>query len=108
MMQDQVTEIGIDEQERLYIIPASVKFPYIYREAMEVNWDEERGCLYSPKPKEWSYVKWYKQIISALHQQDCNLLISNKTTWINIPEQLKVEIINLRLEQPTCGANSPI
>ena len=94
MNSDTVEEIGIDSEERLYLKPLSVKFQYIYREAMEVNWCDENNFLYSPKPREWSYLDWYKQIIKAAKEQSCNLQITNQTKWVNIPEKLKNEILH--------------
>ncbi|NQY94744.1 MAG: hypothetical protein HRT43_11300 [Campylobacteraceae bacterium] len=43
---DNIIEIGIDKFEHLYIKPEKEKFLYIYREAMEVHWDDENAfCL---------------------------------------------------------------
>ncbi len=92
MYDDAISEMGIDSKDRLYIIPLSQKFPYIYREAMEVHWDSKGGFLYSPKPREWSYFDWYRQIISAVKEQGCTLYITEKTKWVNIPNGLKAEI----------------
>ena len=94
MEQDQIKEIGVDDKGRLYITPLSKEFPYIYREAMEVHWDRENKFLYSPKPREWSYFDWFKQIILAAKKQSCFLYTAENTTWINIPNDLKSEIIN--------------
>ncbi|MFM7895444.1 MAG: hypothetical protein ACKO8L_05815, partial [Flavobacterium sp.] len=57
---DEIIEIGIDELERLYIKPKKEKFTLIYRTATEVHWDNEKHFLYSPKPKDWTYLDWYK------------------------------------------------
>jgi hypothetical protein len=69
MEYDEVVEIGIDSEERLYLVPKTKEFPFIYREAKEVSWGAERKCLYSPKPKEWSYIRWYNQIVLAAKEQ---------------------------------------
>ena len=98
MHQDHIKEIGIDDNERLYIKPSSKKFPYIYREAMEVHWDKDGNFLYSPKPRDWSYLDWFKQLTKASREQSCSLLISEKTNWVNIPDKLKMEIINYSLD----------
>ncbi|MGA9572806.1 MAG: hypothetical protein WBS20_02540 [Lysobacterales bacterium] len=93
MEQDEILEIGIDEDERLYIKPSSNSFPYIYREAMEVHWDTKGMFLYSPKPRKWSYLDWYGQIIKAAKEQSCSLVLSDKTVWVNMPASLKNEIL---------------
>jgi hypothetical protein len=60
MQTDTIEAIGIDESGSLWVKPAVATFPHIYREAMEVYWDAERLCLYSPEPREWSYAAWFK------------------------------------------------
>jgi hypothetical protein len=90
---DEIIEIGIDEKERLYLKPKSLKFPYIYREAAEVHWDDNGMFLYSPKPREWSYLDWFKQIVSVAKCQSCSLYITKNTRWLNIPENLKKQIM---------------
>ena len=94
MQQDQIKEIGIDDKGRLYVKPLSKKFPYIYREAMEVHWDADGNFLYSPKPREWRYLDWFKQIIDAAKKQSCDLIPIESTIWVNIPDSLKAEICN--------------
>ena len=97
MDQDEIQEIGIDIQERLYVKPSFKRFPHIYREAMEVHWDDEGAYLYSPKPRKWSYLDWYKQIIKAGKEQSCSLTITKDTVWVNIPEKLKEEILKQQI-----------
>jgi hypothetical protein len=87
-----IAEVGIDKTGRLYIVPSSHKFPYIYREAMEVHWDAKDNFLYSPVSPEWTYLDWFKQIINAAQEQDCNLVLSNTTKWSDVPEPLKQSI----------------
>jgi hypothetical protein len=94
MKNDNIIEIGINNNEGLYIKPASATFPFMYREAIEVHWDEKENCIYGPKPRKWSYLDWYNQIVSGAKIQECNLLITNETKWVNIPEELKQEISN--------------
>ncbi|MBC5864664.1 hypothetical protein [Flavobacterium turcicum] len=92
METDNIIEIGIDNIERLYIKPEKVKFTLIYRTATEVHWDNENHFLYSPKPKNWTYVDWYKHIIIVAEDCNCKLIITEKTKWENISEKLKTEI----------------
>ena len=84
MKNDKIIKIGIDDEGKLFVIPKNEKFLYIYREGMEIYWNDENHYLYSPIPKEWSYLDWFKQIIKAVEQQGCILKIVNDTIWINI------------------------
>lgn len=95
--QDEISEIGIDEKEGLYIKPKNEQFPLIYRTATEVNWDEKGLVLYSPKPRDWSYYDWYTHIISVTDKEcNCKLILTARTTWTNIDAQLKKQIIETR------------
>lgn len=92
---DIITEIGIDKFDRLFIIPEKEKFTLIYRTATEVHWDEKGNFLYSPKPKDWTYFDWYKQIVGVVETEcNCKLLLTDKTQWSNIPAELKQQICN--------------
>lgn len=94
MEKDEIIKIAIDQEERLLVKPKNNSFPYMYREAMEVHWDNDGKYLYSPKPKKWSYIEWYAQILKAAKEQSCILNITEETEWVNIPAELKNEIIN--------------
>ena len=88
METDTIDALGIDDNGLLWVKPHSAKFPYIYREAMEVSWDQQRCRLYSPKPREWSYVEWFSQIRKAAQEQGVDLRLSSATEWTNIPNDL--------------------
>jgi hypothetical protein len=42
--------IGIDDKGQLYVMPDTKTFPYLYREAMEIYWDENEKHLFAPSP----------------------------------------------------------
>jgi hypothetical protein len=92
MRQDTIAKIEIDAEGKLYIVPVSSSFPYIYREAMEVRWDAERRSLYSPKPRDWSYCRWLQQIVAAAREQGVSLSFSPTTEWLNIDQAAKAEL----------------
>jgi hypothetical protein len=92
MTTDSIAEVGIDEQERLYVRPSTATFPYIYREAVEVHWDPNRHYVHSPKPREWTYLQWFQHIIDAAALQSCELRLTPSTIWINIAPELSVEM----------------
>lgn len=84
MRTDPIEAVGIDEGGSLWVKPAAATFPLIYREAMEVHWDAERRRLYSPKPREWSYAAWFKQITDAAREQGVELQLGPATTWTGV------------------------
>jgi hypothetical protein len=90
---DNIKEIGIDASGRLCIFPEKENFSMIWRAASEVHWDNNNSFLYSPKPREWSYYDWFKHIIATVKDAGCDLILTNDTLWINIPDLLKQEII---------------
>lgn len=65
----------------------------IWRAAVEVNWDNKGLFLYSLKPREWSYLDWYKHITGTIESEyKCILFLSENTEWVNIPPILKNQI----------------
>jgi len=92
MDRDAIADIGIDEKGRLYVAPQTKTFPFIYREALEVNWDDKGHYLHAPPPPRAQLatpIWWFKQIISAARVQGCELCIEPHTKWHNITPQLK-------------------
>ena len=97
MRKDNIKKIAVDDAERLCITPEKENFEFVYRSALKVHWDEKNLFLYSPKPREWTYFDWYKQILSASIDCGCELYITQDTIWINIPENLKKDILKFRI-----------
>lgn len=95
MHSDDIAEIGINHLDQLFVKPKTAIFPYVYREAMEVHWDANAMVLYSPKPREWSYLQWFQQIIAAAKEQGTSLIITTSTQWSNVPKALRQEIEKL-------------
>ena len=61
---------------------------------MEVQWSDEGGFIYSPRPREWSYIQWFRQIIDAVRDEyGYRLLLTSQTQWTNIEPQLEVALI---------------
>ncbi len=83
---DTIAKIMIDDQERLLIFPAANTYPMIYREAVEVHWDPSGKYLYSPKPREWTYLDWFKHIVTTV---DNTVHLSPETEWENVPDDLR-------------------
>ena len=99
--QDEIIEVGIDKDERLFIRPKKERFTLIYRTATEVYWDKNELFLYSPKPREWSYYDWFRHIIDVA-DKECNskLVLTHRTIWTNIAQNLKKQIIENRKATP--------
>lgn len=95
MDRDEIAEIVIDAAGQLHVVPASRAFPYIYREAMEVHWDPERHSLYSPPPREWSYARWFQQILVAAREQGCELYPNAGTIWRSVAESTRAEFLQV-------------
>ncbi|WP_339686894.1 hypothetical protein [uncultured Nonlabens sp.] len=90
---DTIIQIEIDDSGKLHIKPEYEKFIMIYRTATEVHWNTENNTLYSPTPRDWTYLEWFEQIIKVVKEEcSCDLYITEQTEWINIPNQLKKEI----------------
>jgi hypothetical protein len=91
---DKIIEVGIDNKERLFIKPDKEVFTLIYRTATEVHWENKEQFLYSPKPREWTYLDWFKHILSVTETEcNCKLVLTENTKWTNISEELKRQII---------------
>jgi hypothetical protein len=90
---DSIVQIEIDNLGQLHLKPERSKFTLIYRSATEVHWDVNKMTLYSPKPRDWSYLKWYLHILSVI-KTECSVLLelTNKTEWVNIGVELRAEI----------------
>lgn len=94
MTTDKILEIGIDDTDRLFIKPESERFTFIYRTATEVHWNSNGLFLYSPKPREWTYFDWFKQITDVTEREcSCKLILTDQTVWTNISDELKRQII---------------
>jgi hypothetical protein len=90
---DEIVEVRIDEGGRLLVRPQVGTFPHIYRAAMEVRWDSDNRALFSPKPREWSYLRWFQQIVAAAADEyGVRLIITPRTTWSDVPDALRAEI----------------
>ena len=102
MTNDNILEIRIDDVGRLCLKPTKEKFTLVYRSAAEVHWDDNGNFLYSPKPREWSYLDWYKHIVSLIASEYlCQLQITRETNWIAIPIELKREILEFERKNVT-------
>ncbi len=87
MHSDPIAEVAIDGEGRLRVVPLSNTYPMIYREGVEVHWNSAGRFLFSPRPREWSYLHWFKHIIVVAG----GLALSHETKWTNVPDELRRE-----------------
>ncbi|MCO6510656.1 MAG: hypothetical protein J5I65_07670 [Aridibacter famidurans] len=87
-----VSEVGIDEQNRLFLVPIGHRFPLIYREAAGVYWDNEQLRLHSTIPQDGDHFQWFKHIASVLEGNSYQLILKDETDWINVSHELKNQI----------------
>ena len=95
-----IKKIEIDEEGQLVVTPEiGADYYFIYRTASGVNWSQESHCLYSPKPKKWSYVDWFENIYASIKSEyEHRLLISAVTIWHNVNSDLKNDLIRSAAE----------
>jgi len=94
MKSNNIIKVEIDSLDRLCIYPEKEKFTLIWRSATEIHWDDKGLFLYSPKPRKWSYLDWYRQITSIIRTEyNCQLLITEGTIWTNICNNLQKQIL---------------
>ena len=95
MDEDLIATVEIDAEHRLHVVPATRDFPYVYREGMEVSWSSARRSLHSPEPREWTYGRWFQQIVAAAAAQGVRLSLGPATRWVGVPPELQVELCQL-------------
>lgn len=102
--EDKINEVGIDADGRLYVTPSSAAFPQIWRSAAQVHWDAAQGRLFSPKPRQWTYVDWFSQIIwVAADEYRIWLRLTPETAWSNVSDELRARMIAAPLPPIACG-----
>lgn len=93
---EEISKVEILDNKEMYVFLASGGKPmyyHIYREAAEVYWDSDKKGFKAPPPRKWSYADWFKHIVSvASSGLGISLVLSSKTIWVNVPENIKAEI----------------
>lgn len=90
MKQAAITEVSIDAKTRLCIRPKGGDFTFVYRAGMEVGWDEANRVLFGGVPREWSYQRWFEQILAAA-EGECGvrLKLTPSTVWTDVPPEVR-------------------
>ena len=93
MESEQIKEVGIDAEGKLFIKPLTQEYPFIYRAAMGVYWDDKNHYLYSPILSESKDFDWFQQMLDAVRSEyQHRLLLTESTTWVNVPDDVKNKI----------------
>jgi hypothetical protein len=83
-----ISKIEIDGLGRLIVYPKLFEgqdYAFIYRAAMEVNWDPKSRCLVTPVPREWSPAQWFAHLCRAMKSEyGVRLVVSDDTKWENL------------------------
>ncbi len=91
-----IERVEILENEQLIVVLASggdPSYQYIYREAAEVNWDDNLKAFKSPPPRQWSHSDWFHHIVKVAKNCSIDLSLNNETIWVNIPNNVKEQIV---------------
>ena len=91
-----IEKVEILENDQLIIVLASggePSFQYIYREAAEVNCDNNLKAFKSPAPREWSHSDWFHHIVKGAKNCGINLSLNNETARVNISNNIKEQIL---------------
>ena len=94
MREVAIAEVGLDDEQRVFVRPAEGDFEHVYRAAMEVYWDKASRHLSHPQPpRDWTPVRWFQQIVAAVADEYGVLLKLNAhSTWIAVPTDVRTAI----------------
>ena len=84
----------LDSKELIVVIESGGKpsYQFIYREAAEVNWDNQLKAFKSPVPRKWSHSDWFNHIVKVAKNCGISLVLKDTTGWVNISTETKAEI----------------
>lgn len=94
-----IKRIEVTESGELLVTPvenaanAKELYPFIYRTATGVSWNEPKQSFASPVPREWSYFQWFANIVSsAVSELGVRLVVTPSTQWVNVPNDLQNQL----------------
>ncbi|WP_432468461.1 hypothetical protein [Agarivorans sp. Z349TD_8] len=91
-----IERVEVLENGQLIVVLASggdSSYQNIYREAAEVNWDNNLKAFKSPPPRNWSHSDWFHHIVNVTKKCSIKLILNNETTWVNIPDNVKEQML---------------
>ena len=99
MLEDRIVEVGIREDQALYVKPQIATFPFIYHEEMKVHWDAGERALYALPADGTGYIEWFRRILTVAQEEGITLTVGKETDWVNIPKETQDELICIRSEE---------
>lgn len=85
---------GIDYWDGLKESPSLMEEVYaIYANVLEFDESGERRSLHSPRPREWSYCRWFQQILASAREQGVSLYFVANTEWINVEPSVRADLL---------------
>jgi hypothetical protein len=101
----EVSEIKINKVGELLVKPSvnpDKICRFIYRAAMEVDWNDEEQSFICPVPREWTHFDWSKQVVSAaVSELGILLQVTKRTAWENVSPELQERISSYVYEKST-------
>ena len=94
MREVAIAEVGLDDDQRVFVRPVEGDFEHVYRAGMEVCWDKaSRHLSHSQPPRDWTPVRWFQQIVTAVAGEYRVLLKLNAhSTWTAVPTEVRTAI----------------
>jgi hypothetical protein len=91
--QEELTQIGLNDKNQLFLKPKNKSFSMIYRLAKGINWDNLENTLHSMPIDEWSKYKWYLHILNTIYKEcGIELIPTKKTEYINLDRKSQNQI----------------
>ena len=88
-----LAKVEIDENGWMRLYPVQEVYDFIYRAAAGVDWDKKGGFLHAREPGEWTYLIYFKQIVSVVVSEYGDLLQTRpETEWLKVPDDVRKAI----------------
>lgn len=98
-MMETVSNIEIANGGELLLRLASggrPEYQYVYRAAAGVYWDQEQYAFKLAARADDGYANCFAHILKILEDEmGLQLRLSDKVTWINVPDKVKYEILGI-------------
>jgi hypothetical protein len=92
----RIAEVCVSEGGELLVFPCpneAPDFSWIYRAALEVSWDPNRGALVTPPPVTGTYPERFGFVVGAARSEyGVSLRLTSATRWTDVPEAVRAEI----------------
>ncbi|WP_317205003.1 hypothetical protein [Janthinobacterium sp.] len=99
-----ISRVEISDSDELFLYLQSGGRPayqYVYRAAVGVYWDQERGAFKFATKKLGEYAHWFAHMLNVVKSEiGLHLLLSEHTSWANVPEVMRISI-----QQASTGEN---